>query len=458
MKKFNISRWKSVFSFTLKQQMKGKGFKVTTTIVGLLFFVVVFAILMISSKLTDGNEGIQDSEIVEKGVTHVLILDETNPDTDLLSVLDSYESSPMKDIRISDYEFQALSTESSVEEGIEATSEYDDNAVVLHITEEEEGTLLKVVIPEDSFVIEEEGEILLDILVPLYEHNQILESGLTDEQLSSISRSAVTSITTVGEEPPGFAEEFIKYMVPMLFAMILYFMLLLYGQTIIKSLMVEKTSKLMEMLLTTIPAKAIIVGKILAMSFLAIFQFLIWILCGILGFLTAGGILKLQNPNYENPLTPIIQLVQMDTQGSAFSVPAIIVAIIALCLGFLFYTVYAGLLGSALAKAEDVSSGVALYQIPVIVCGLSAMMLPATTDGFLARFIEYFPFTAPFMLPSNLLIGNMKLIPGLISLLILIATLILLIVIASRLYKGLIFFKGDKLKLKNIIQVLKGVN
>jgi ABC-type Na+ efflux pump permease subunit len=150
-----------------------------------------------------------------------------------------------------------------------------------------------------------------------------------------------------------------------------------------------------------------------------------------------------------------LELIKENTKASAFSVPAISLALLAMCLGFLFYCVLAGMVGAVLYKAEDVSNGMAIFQLPVMASFFMAYFIPLQTKGSIVSFIRYFPFTAPFSVPADLVIGNMGIAQGGISLVILSITTLLLIMLTGKLYKGLILFNGNKLSAKNIIQLLK---
>ena len=449
MDRKGISGWRDVFSFTFKQQVKGKSFKLATVLIGAVFFLALLLLMLISGKLSQDQEEI----VEESNISHVYILDELG----LLDDINRYlEADPDRKKSFGKINFTYLENQMSVEDAMNQIGDKETH-LLIQTKRQTQGILLEALLPDNTAISTTEGEGLLNNLIPLMEMNKIEQAGLSQEELIIISRPAMVTISTVGEKAASFGEEMIKYLVPMFFSFILYIMLLLYGQIIMKSLMIEKTSKLMEMLLTTLDPKAIITGKILAMSIVAVLQFLFWILSGVGGFIVGNELLKSKYPGYENPVSSLLELVKANTGGMAFSIQGIILSLIALYLGFLLYSVYAGVIGSSLSKAEDLSSGVAFFQLPVIFCGMAAMLLPTMSEGFWPNFINYFPFTSPFLLPANILNGNMNLLPSIISLLILIGFIALLSLLSGKLYKGLIFYKGDKLKLKNIILTIKGL-
>ena len=86
-----------------------------------------------------------------------------------------------------------------------------------------------------------------------------------------------------------------------------------------------------------------------------------------------------------------------------------------------------------------------------------AIMVPTFVEGFWLKILNYFPFTSAFILPANILIGHISIRGGLISIAILLISIVIAFILSGKLYKGLIFFKGEKLSFKNIVLAFKKV-
>ena len=95
---------------------------------------------------------------------------------------------------------------------------------------------------------------------------------------------------------------------PMFFGLLLLLMLILYGETISKSVSTEKTSRLVETLLTSVHPYAMITGKVLAITTMALLQFVSWILSGVTGLFVGNVIAQAVYPNYQNPFVIIDML------------------------------------------------------------------------------------------------------------------------------------------------------
>lgn len=434
--------WKDVFSFTLHQTTKGKAFKVTTICFAVLLFLIV-GIVNILTAASGTKEKISP-------VTTVYVLDKSG-----LQQTDFNQLAQMSGKIFSEVSFVYSIDSQTEEELIQEIETKSSTEAVLSITKKNGDYAMRLAIPSNSEISRSDGEALLEQAVPIFENSKLTQIGLSEVQLMSINMPVTTSFSDAGEVEESIGVRLIKLLTPMLFALVLYIMVLLYGQSICKSLVTEKSSKLMETLLTSVTPYALIVGKILAMTFLAIAQFVLWGSCGAAGFVVGDTLAKSMYPEHQNMIMSIWGLIKESTKASAFSIPAALLALIAICLGFLFYSVLAGIVGAVLNKAEDLSNGMAIFQVPVIISFLLAYYVPLQEDKAMSAFVRYFPFTSPFTLPADLVIGNVGFIEACSSLFILLITAILLIILTGKLYKGMILYNGNKLNIKILFELLK---
>lgn len=447
------SSWLDVFSFTFMQQVKSKAFKIATVVVGAIVFIGIFILLTFSMKKVEEDKVF----IGLDNIKDVFILDKTNEFSSINSFIDGYSQSNEVHPDLDKISFTMKEPTSQVAEEMSKLSD-NTNAILIHISRSEDGILLDALLPEGTYITEDETRQLLENLVPIVEIYRISQSGLSSDQLSVLLTPTINSFVVAGEEEASIGEELIKFLLPMIYSFALYMLLIIYSQSIMNNLLIEKTSKLTEMLLTAVNPRRVITGKILAMAAVAIMQFLLWITCGIFGFIAGDAFLRNQYSDYTNPLLEIIKLVQENSDGMAFSVIAIILSLLALILGFLFYFSFAGVVGASLGKAEDISSGTGIFYLPVMIFGMAAMMSPVLEGNFWGKVMNYFPFSSPFVLAANIINGSMGILEGLFSIGILCISILICFILAGKLYKGLIFFKGEKLTVTNVVKVLRNKN
>jgi ABC-2 type transport system permease protein len=264
----------------------------------------------------------------------------------------------------------------------------------------------------------------------------------------------VTSFSDIGESTSMIAMV-IKLVAPMLFGLMLYFMLLLHGQTISKSVSTEKTSRLVETLLTSVHPYALITGKVLAITSMAILQFVTWVVAAFVGLYGGNAIAHALYPEYENTVVTIINFVKDNIGETALTLPAVILAVIFFCVGFLFYCVIAGLAGCMVSRPEDVASTQSIFQFPVIISWLVCYFSSLVGNEGILAVARYIPFTAPFCVPVDLITGTIGLTQGIISLVVLSIFTVLIIMLSAKIYKGLILYTGEKISFKMIGNVLK---
>ena len=441
--KDNFRGWTHVYGFTFRQATKGIAFKLVTTLITVLILAAFVVINIIVAK-PDKIKVIEPSPIQT-----VYILDNSG-----LQPTEYKESNP----QLADKQFQHIEfvtiTDQTREEVIQTAASKSTQSIAVIVTAKEAGYELEAAIPTKSTITKKQAKALIVPMSSSFETNKLMQSGLSVEQLTTVLMPIVTSFTEVGENTNMIAFV-IKMIAPMLFGLMLYFMLILYGQSISTSVSTEKTSKLMETLLTSIHPYALITGKVLAITSMAILQFVTWVVAAFVGLYGGSAVAHSIYPEYKNTAITTINFLKDNIGETALTPASVILAIIFFCVGFLFYCVIAGLAGCLVSKPEDVASTQMIFQIPVIISWLICYMAPVMGNEGILKVARYVPFTAPFCVPVDLITGNIGLTQGVIAMAILLIFSLLTIMLAARIYKGLILYSGQKISLKMIGNVIK---
>lgn len=441
--KDNFRGWTSVYGFTFRQATKGIAFKLVTTLITLLILGAFVVINVVVAK-PEKNKSLETSPI-----KRVYVLDNSGlPMANYKMIISKLEGNQFKHI-----EFVTASVQSS-EEVIKRAAADSSYTVAVIITMKDSAYELKAVIPNNSKITKKQAEELLGPMSTAFQSNKLMQAGLSVKQLTAVLKPAVASFSDVGESTSEITK-IIKMVAPMLFSFMLYFMLLLYGQTISKSVSTEKTSKLMEVLLTSVHPYALIAGKVLAITTMALAQFVTWIIAAVVGLYGGNAVAHAIYPSYENSAITIINFLKDNIGQTAMTLPAVVLAVIFFCVGFLFYSIIAALAGSMVSKPEDVASTHAIFQFPVIVSWLVCYFAPITGKTGIVKVARYIPFTAPFSVPVDLITGTIGLTEGMITLALLLIFSLITIMLSARIYKGLVLYSGQKLSFKTIGNVLK---
>lgn len=445
MNKTLFHGWRDVFSFTFKQGVSTKKFKSVTFGVAAALLVVGMAISMIMAIIQQKDK----EEISPLEVVHVI--DESNLQ---LLYLDGFAE--VNGEKYPDVSF--VVEEGTVEEltqkiAKEADPENGSKDAVLHITETEEGYLMSMYLPENSVLSKDDGEDFLAKVTMVMEQSKLYSTDIPMEKLGVVMSGVVTTMRDAGEKEKSMGEEMMAIFLPIIFVFFLYFIALLYGQSIGNIVSAEKVTKLMEMMLTMTRPYALIMGKVFATAWIGILQMLIWIGSLVGGFFAGHWVAKeMIYPEYTNHLIEVFELLKNQDGSTAFSVSALVLGVFTACLAFLFYCVLAGMIASFADKAENLAQIMAWHQMAVIIGYIAGVFIPMSgltgTSGnetlmTLARII---PITSAYVLPGDIVVGNITVLESLLYVGILLVTTIVLILFTGKVYKNQLFYKGAGLK------------
>lgn len=436
MKNGKFRGWKDVFSFTFRQTVSKKGYRAVTILIALLLLAAVALVVVLTGK---------PSEEKKSPIERVYVVDEFSTDYKQYGNLLGQNA-------FEDVNYIAIANRA---EAIEKEKTAEEAAyVIVELTKDGTNFKMEAILPENSSIGEPDAQELLDAMCDCFEMGKLTNANLTEEQIVGTMIPVLTDYGKIGEEK-NVAVFLVKMLGPMVFGLILYMMLLLYGQEVSREVSVEKTSKLTETLLTSIKPYALITGKILAIVVAAIMQFFLWIVSVIGGLLIGNEIAKAMYGESESMLSIVLDFFRENFSGAAFSVESIIFAILFFVLGFLFYCTLSGIAGSMVSKPEDVANVAAIFTFPILISFFVCYFGVMAENETLLEVVRYIPFTAPFCMPVDMLTGAASIVTGIISLVLLIAATMLIIVLSGKLYQGLILYNGQKLSGKVLWNIIK---
>ena len=256
--------------------------------------------------------------------------------------------------------------------------------------------------------------------------------GLSPEQASAVLSAAVESRTeALGKNQMD--NFFYTYI--MIFA--LYMVILLYGQMVATNVANEKSSRAMEVLVTSAKPTAMMFGKVLASCFAGFAQLV----------LIFGSAIVFYNLNRENLDNPII--------SSIFDIPiGLFVYMIAFfILGFLIYAFLFGAIGSTASKLEDINTSVMpitfLFVIGFMVVMFS--MAGGSVDNAAMKICSFVPFTSPMAMFTRIAMSTVPWYEIAISIAVLIGSVIGIGVLSARIYRVGVLLYGTPPKLTKIL-------
>lgn len=419
--------FRQVFSFTFKEAVKVKSFKVITILLGLLLFAVgILSNILPAAFSSDSDESSACP------VQTAYVCNQTGIPADFSAMAE-------KDAYYKDAHFQP--SEKEPEELLAEISAADSCDVVLTIDKTEEGYGLSLTLPQESFLSGSECGPLLNDAITYFQSCTLAANGISGNAAQIASMEVGSYSYFEGEDDGSFGQVMLEMLVPMFFTLALYIMIILYGQSVAKSVISEKSSKLMEFLLVTIKPYGLIAGKVLAMFCIALLQFCLFLLCGIGGFLLGNTLAGNLFPGYSNPILTILKFMS-DNGIFAFTPAAILLSVLGIALAFLFYCSLAGAVSSSITSTENLSSGMSMFMLPVVISFLATYMASMYSSKLLLTALQFIPFTAAFLVPSHILIGSISISEGILPLLVMALCTFLMILLTGKLYKARVFYRG----------------
>ena len=446
----NFRGWKSVFSFNYKQNAGSQVYIAVTALIAAVIIAVSILLCVLVAKPEENEEITTEYCSVEK----VYVLDQAGVGelkfSNWIPQLKELYYSTTELVQVSDMTTEELQTMTAKEES--------QRAIGVVIEAKEDTVSVIAIVPSTSEELSlSDGQEMAELVAIAVEKARVLNSGMDEFEISQIKKQAMISVSEVGEEE-DIVVMLVKMLAPALFGLLLYSLLLLYGQNISQSVSVEKTSKLVETLLTSLHPYALLAGKVFAVVVIALQQFFIWVVALVIGVIAGGKIAELVYPGSEGGLGMMIEFMRTNIGETAFSPVAIVFALVTFCCGFLFYCVLFGMAGSMVSRPEEAAGIQSIFQMPIIISWIVTYSGSLMGNEAMLAVARNIPFTIPFCVPVDLITGTISIGQGVLSTVILLVFSVLVIMLSGRIYKGLVLYNGEKITVKNIVGILRNKN
>lgn len=268
-------------------------------------------------------------------------------------------------------------------------------------------------------------------------------AGLSSRQLEALTAST-------GEEDSHEDGFWVQYGYSIL-AMILCLMSASY---VIRAVVEEKDSRLVELLLVSVKPMALLAGKILAVMAFT-FGWLLAMLaglgvsCGLTAGLMGPGVLQKQLSG----LLAAVPRVQEDLWQAA---GVLLVLLVSLGLGYLTMSLIGGVAGACCSGMEEAGEATGPVMLLTMTGYLASCVVGAVSSGPVAVFSTLCPVVSIFCAPVQFAGGNVSFWLVLASWAIQAAVIWGLLTLASRVYAGLIVHRGSRVKLRELMSMAKG--
>ncbi len=410
-----MKQFKTILFFELNNFIKSKAFVGVT-----VFLVIALAVVMFIPRIFSDSDDTADTETQPSENAPIMAIVADNKEAGEAYSLSFSQAFIDYNVKLYDSSLEEVKEKIKSEEiecafHIKSYTSYDYYVNNLSLYDE-------------NYLIADE------IMQSMYRLNALTEQGVPPTEAAEILAIQIESnnISLGTDQVQNFFYAYI-----MIFA--LYIVILLYGQMVTMNVATEKSSRAMELLITSAKPESMMFGKVLA-SCIAGFTQLVAIF---------GSALLFYNINRE-------YWTEFELADMFFDIPPMLLLymLVFFILGFLVYAFLFGAVGSTVSKLEEVNTAVTPIMLMFIFMFISVMtsMTSGNVDSLLMKICSYIPFTSPMAMFTRIALSDVALYEIIISIVVLIASVFGIGILSAKIYRVGVLLYGTPPKITTIIK------
>lgn len=409
--------------------------------------------------------------MIAMGAAPTLIMEFAEGETKKITVID--ESGIVASRLTSDKEIVFENAVSDLQQTLIEASQNEDNFGVLHIGKD------IVANPNDARLYTSASSSIMlenaiaDQIEAVIESERLKAYNIEniDEILEKVKAQVhLTTFRTDKAEESSASSAVASSLVGLILGFMLYFFLAIYGSMVMQSVIDEKSSRILEVMVSTVRPFEMLMGKVLGVAAVAATQVLVW---GVLIILLSAVIVPAMLP--ENILEGVTQVQAggdvaalaaqqdispemltalasaLDTGSMAMTICTVLLFFVG---GFLLYASLYAAVGASVDEAQDAQQLTIPITLPIIAAFIVTMLVMKDPNSPVVFWCSMIPFTSPIVMVARIPSG----IPAweiAVSMVLLYITFVVCIWAAAKIYKVGIFMHGTKPTFKDLWRWLK---
>ncbi|MBO4993918.1 MAG: ABC transporter permease [Alistipes sp.] len=290
---------------------------------------------------------------------------------------------------------------------------------------------------------------------------------IMDNLQASVSMTTYRNDLAAEGEAEEATSSVVAYLLGLVLGMMLYMFLIIYGSMVMTSVIEEKGSRVLDVLVSSVSPFQLMLGKILGVASVAVTQIAIWgvLICGlgatVLPALVPADVMQAVEAVEAGQMTALDAELDADMLSAlsvATDVGGLVMMFVWLLLfllgGFLFYSAMFAAVGSAVDSIQDANQLQTPITMPIILALILAMSVFNDPNSSLAFWGSIIPFTSPIVMMARIPFG----IPTweiVLSLVLLYASVVAMAWAAGKIYRVGIFMHGKKPSFKELLSWIK---
>lgn len=424
-----MNKMGTIIGFTFKNKVKTKSFMITTLIIVLL--------LSIGMNLPYIIDQFKGDSAKSEGTTIAVIAEEGNQAAELLKAYVSPEGMP-----------QATMVQYASSDDAELKKALDEETVEGYITFAEpigEG-LPPVTYHSKNGELNGDVQVYLQNALQQANTQYIVGDKLTPEQIAAMSTPVMINTQQLNLDGAGDNEAsqeatpVINYVIVYTLLILFFMSIMMTGNMIAAEITSEKSSRIMEILITSASPLAQMFGKVIGIFLVGLLQ---------IGIIAAAVGVNLTLPHNATILT------DFDLDLSQLNISLLLYGFVLYVLGYFLYALMYAAVGSIVSRTEDLGQAV----MPIMMLGFVAFYVPlfslSNADTMLVKVASYVPFTSPLTMLLRIGVGEVAIWQVIVSLVILLVTTFIFGWLAAKIYRTGVLMYGKRPSIKEIRKAMK---
>jgi len=274
--------------------------------------------------------------------------------------------------------------------------------------------------------------------------NETLKAGiknvLTRERLAGVGMGAseIQSVMAPVEVETSGGNTVFAFFAAYALFFLMYMVIMLYGMNTARSIIEEKSSRIFEVLLSTIQPDEMLAGKIVGVGSVGLTQIGVWMIAAAV----LGTVFALSIPG-------------LGAGQSVISGAQIFFFVAYFLFGYLLYSSIAAALGAMTNSEQELQQLNLFLVLPLAFCMLCLVAIIKNPDSTLSRIVSLIPFCSPLLMNFRVSIGNPQPWELILSFVLMSLTILAILWFASRIYRVGILMYGKKPNLPEILRWIK---
>jgi ABC-2 type transport system permease protein len=259
--------------------------------------------------------------------------------------------------------------------------------------------------------------------------------GFTDDEIAMLEKPIELKTQKISGSSQGDKGALSEFLLAYVMVMLIYGTLLTYGITVMSSVMEEKSSKVMEVLIASVKPFELMVGKVVGIGLVAFTQYLIWAVV-----VFALSAMSLQyNAKFQFDLSPML----------------LVYFVLYFVLGYLIYATLYAAVGSAFENPQDAQSLTTPITFLIIIPIVAMNYVISKPDSVASVILSLVPFFSPILMMGRLTITDVPLWQVLLSIGLMVGTFYAVMLFSAKVYRIGVLMYGKKPSLAEVLKWLK---